>query len=91
MQYRETLENPPLLVVCDMDRIIIDTNFTATASKIYNIPLSELDTPCNIEIMRWLFHEPLKFRNSNERSGRGELRNPVRVSTEKCVAYQERQ
>jgi type II restriction/modification system DNA methylase subunit YeeA len=62
LKYRESLENPPLLVVCDMDRLIIHTNFTATASKIYDIPLSELDTPRNIEIMRWLFHEPLKLR-----------------------------
>src|SRR3984893_15742793 len=30
--YREALENPPLLVVCDMDRLIIHTNFTATAA-----------------------------------------------------------
>jgi hypothetical protein len=28
--YRESLENPPLLVVSDMDRIIIRTNFTNT-------------------------------------------------------------
>jgi type II restriction/modification system DNA methylase subunit YeeA len=62
LKYREALENPPLLVVCDMDRIIIHTNFTATANKIYDIPLSELDTPRNIEIMRWLFHEPAKLR-----------------------------
>jgi type II restriction/modification system DNA methylase subunit YeeA len=62
LKYREALENPPLLVVCDMDRLIIHTNFTATASKIYDIPLGELDTPRNIEIMRWLFHEPLKLR-----------------------------
>lgn len=45
-----------------MDRIQIHTNFTATASKIYDIPLAELDTPRNIEIMRWLFHEPEKLR-----------------------------
>lgn len=62
LKYREALENPPLLVVCDMDRIQIHTNFTATASKIYDIPLAELDTPRNIEIMRWLFHEPEKLR-----------------------------
>ncbi|HJT78965.1 MAG TPA: hypothetical protein VJ739_17340, partial [Gemmataceae bacterium] len=29
LKYREALENPPLLVVCDMDRLVIHTNFTA--------------------------------------------------------------
>jgi type II restriction/modification system DNA methylase subunit YeeA len=60
--YREALENPPLLVVCDMDRIEIHTNFTATVSKTYEIRLDDLDTPRNIEIMRNLFHEPGKLR-----------------------------
>jgi len=60
--YREALENPPLLVVCDMDRIEIHTNFTATVSKTYEIRLNDLDTPRNIEIMRNLFHEPAKLR-----------------------------
>ena len=62
LQYREALENPPLLVVCDMDRILIHTNFTATAAKTYDIPLNELTAPRNIEIMRWLFHEPERLR-----------------------------
>lgn len=62
LQYREALENPPLLVVCDMERIRIHTNFTATVNKIYEIPLAEMDAPRNIEIMRWLFHEPERLR-----------------------------
>lgn len=62
LKYREALENPPLLVVCDMDRFEIHTNFTATASKTYNISLDDLDTPRNIEIMRNLFSEPAKLR-----------------------------
>jgi type II restriction/modification system DNA methylase subunit YeeA len=62
LKYREALENPPLLVVCDMDRFEIHTNFTATVSKTYEISLDDLDTPRNIEIMRNLFHEPGKLR-----------------------------
>ena len=30
LQYREALENPPLLVVCDLDRFEVHTNFTNT-------------------------------------------------------------
>ena len=32
LEYREALLNPPLLVVCNMDRIIVRTNFTGTGS-----------------------------------------------------------
>jgi hypothetical protein len=62
LKYREALESPPLLVVCDMDRFEIHTNFTATAPKTYYIALDDLDKPRNIEIMRNLFHSPEKLR-----------------------------
>lgn len=62
--YREALENPPLLVVCDMDRFVIHTNFTATANKTYEITLDDLDSPRNIEILRYVFHDPEKLRPS---------------------------
>lgn len=62
LKYREALENPPLLVVCDMDRFEIHTNFTATVSKTYEISPNDLDSPRNIEIMRNLFFEPWKLR-----------------------------
>lgn len=31
LRYRESLENPPLLVVCDFDRYVIRTKFNGTA------------------------------------------------------------
>ena len=62
LQYREALENPPLLIVCDMDRIVVHTNFTATAAVVHDISLAELDAPRNIEILRAVFHEPEKLR-----------------------------
>ena len=62
LQYREALENPPLLVVCDMDRLIVHTNFTATVAKTHEIPLTELGTPRNLEIIRWVFHDPEKLK-----------------------------
>ena len=33
-RYRNALENPPLLAVCDIDRTLVHTNFTGTASVI---------------------------------------------------------
>ena len=42
LRYREALENPPLLVVCDMDRIVVHTNFTGRPAIVHAIPLREL-------------------------------------------------
>jgi hypothetical protein len=60
--YRGNLENPPLLVVCDMDRIIIRTNFTGTVEKKHEIPLARLPDPKNLDIISWLFHDPEKLK-----------------------------
>src|SRR6266581_1117771 len=44
LQYREALENPPLLVVCDLDRFEIHTNFTGTKKAVYTFTLADLAT-----------------------------------------------
>jgi len=62
LRYRDALENPPLLLVCDLDRIIIHTNFTGTVSATHEIPLEALSVPRNIEIMRAVFHNPDALR-----------------------------
>jgi hypothetical protein len=61
LQYREALENPPLLVVCDMDRLIVHTNFTNRAAVVHDIPLIELGNPRNVEIVRNVFFDPAKL------------------------------
>ena len=62
LRYRDALENPPLLVVCDLDRIVIHTNFTGTVSATHDIPLEDLGEPRNIEILRAVFHDPEALR-----------------------------
>ncbi|NLO27357.1 MAG: hypothetical protein GX113_04140 [Actinobacteria bacterium] len=42
LQYREALENPPLLVVCDLDRFRVHTNFTNTPTVVYEFALADL-------------------------------------------------
>src|SRR6266571_1604759 len=42
LQYREALENPPLLVVCDLNRFAIHTNFNNTPSVVYEFDLNNL-------------------------------------------------
>jgi type II restriction/modification system DNA methylase subunit YeeA len=42
-QYRESLQNPPLLVTCDLERIVIHTNFTNTVKRVYEISLDDIE------------------------------------------------
>lgn len=42
LQYREDLENPPLLVVCDLDRFEVHTNFTNTQKRVFAFELADL-------------------------------------------------
>ena len=60
--YRENLENPPLLVVCDMDRFQVHTNFTDTVKRVYDFKLAELPAPSNLDVLRRLFTEPNSLR-----------------------------
>jgi hypothetical protein len=61
--YREELGNPPLLVVCDLDRFEVHTNFTATSKRVYrfaldsfnrNQPSAECPLP-PLDVLRALF------------------------------------
>jgi hypothetical protein len=58
LRYRNALENPPLLVVCDLDRIIVHTNFTGTVSATHEIQLENLGDSRNLAILRGVFHNP---------------------------------
>ena len=42
LQYREALENPPLLIVSDLVTIRIHTNFTNSVKQVYEIALEDL-------------------------------------------------
>lgn len=61
--YREALENPPLLVVSDLDRIVIHTNFTNTAKQVIPITLAELLTPDGLRRLKAVFFEPDTFKS----------------------------
>jgi restriction-modification enzyme MmeI-like protein len=61
-QYVEALDNPPLLVVCDLDRFQIRTNFTGTATKLYAFSLDDLDQPDTIRILKALWTDPNALR-----------------------------
>jgi hypothetical protein len=62
LRYRESLLNPPLLVVCDFHRFIIRTNFNGTVQQTYDIPLAKLDRPENLRVLRAVFSDPDSLR-----------------------------
>jgi type II restriction/modification system DNA methylase subunit YeeA len=70
LNYREALDNPPLLVVCDLARFEVHTNFTDTAKKVYAFSLADLlsDEPtptCSLppmDVLRALFEDPERLR-----------------------------
>jgi type II restriction/modification system DNA methylase subunit YeeA len=58
LRYRESLLNPPLLVVCDFDRYIIKTNFNGTVQEVYEFTNDHIDRPENLRTLRALFENP---------------------------------
>ena len=69
LKYREALENPPLLVVCDLDRFAVRTNFTNTVRAEYSFTLEDLrDAPREpLRILRALFENPEELRPRHTR------------------------
>ena len=60
--YALRLENPPLLVVSDRERIIIHTAFTGYPDEPREIRIGELIDPEKRQILRWVFTDPQKLR-----------------------------
>lgn len=68
--YREDLENPPLLVVCDLHRFEVHTNFNDTVKNIYAFDLNDLarndPTPtcalAPLDVLRAIFIQPARLR-----------------------------
>ena len=67
LDYREALENPPLLVVSDMDLIEIHTNFTGTRPVVETVTLEDLAaggerTAEALRLLRAVMSEPEALR-----------------------------
>lgn len=64
LQYREALENPPLLVVCDLDRFQVHTNFTNTIKRTYKFTLADIASEPQepLRILRAVMGEPEALR-----------------------------
>ena len=56
LQYRESLQNPPLLVTGNTQEYFIHTNFTNSVKRVVHVTLDDLLTPQGIQHIRGLFY-----------------------------------
>jgi len=61
-EYAGNLGNPPLLIVCDRERIEIHTAFRGYPDEPRTILLPDIGEPQNLQILRWVFTEPDKLK-----------------------------
>jgi MmeI, DNA-methyltransferase domain/MmeI, N-terminal domain/MmeI, helicase spacer domain/MmeI, target recognition domain len=69
LQYREALDNPPLLVVCDLDRFEVHTNFTNTPATVHAFNLADLleDAKEPLRVLRAVMENPEELRPGKTR------------------------
>src|SRR6266705_3096390 len=58
LRYRESLLNPPLLVVCDFDRYIVRTHFNGTVQETHEFTNANIDDPKFLQLLRAVFTDP---------------------------------
>ncbi len=68
LQYQAALENPPLLIVSDMDRIVVRTNFTNTVQEMHAFDLEDLRDGDTRERLKRAFTDPDSFKPSQTRT-----------------------
>lgn len=68
VRYSTVLENPPLQVACDTDRILVRTAWTNSVSEVREISLEDLADPTKLDILRSVFFDPDKLRPSQTRA-----------------------
>ncbi|MBU1281149.1 MAG: class I SAM-dependent DNA methyltransferase [Alphaproteobacteria bacterium] len=67
LQYAIALENPPLLIVSDMNVIRIHTNWTNTVQNVHTINLDDLTDAANRDLLRHAFLDPEKLKPTKTR------------------------
>ena len=61
-EYSGNLGNPPLLVVCDRERIEIHTAFRGYPDEPRTILLKDIGDPVNLQTLKWIFTDPDKLK-----------------------------
>src|SRR6266498_4224106 len=62
LRYRDSLQNPPVLVVSDINNIIIRTNYTNLPTRTYTLTLDDLLKPESINTLKIVFFNPEQLR-----------------------------
>ena len=68
LNYSGVLENPPLLIVSDSDRISIHTNWTNTVQQVHEIALDDLLDGAKRDLLTAAFTDPERLRPAKTRS-----------------------
>ncbi|MDE2992096.1 MAG: class I SAM-dependent DNA methyltransferase [Chloroflexota bacterium] len=66
-QYALALENPPLLIVCDLQRFRIRTNWTNSVSETHEFGLEDLRDPATRDKLKWALTDPERLRPGETR------------------------
>ena len=66
-RYALALENPPLLIVSDMLRFRIHTNWTNSVSRIHEFRLADLADGAIRDKLKWAFSDPERLRPAQTR------------------------
>ena len=66
-QYALALENPPLLIVSDMARFRIRTNWTNSVSETHEFALDDLADAANRDKLKWAMSDPERLRPGETR------------------------
>ncbi len=68
LQYAGALENPPLLVTCDIEHITIRTNWTNAVSERHEVLLEEVADPARLALLKAVFADPERLRPGTTRA-----------------------
>ena len=68
-QYALALENPPLLVVSDMETVQIHTNWTNTVHEVYELTLDDLRDWRKRRWLKWVLADPEQLKPGRTRQG----------------------
>lgn len=67
LQYSVALENPPLLIVSDMNRIVIRTNWTNSVQEAHEFALEDLTDGAVRDRLKTAFLDPEQFKPAKSR------------------------
>ncbi len=67
-RYAPALANPPLLIVSDMARIRVYTNWTNAVTVTHEIGLRDLLDSSRLDILKWAFSDPERLRPGQTRA-----------------------